>query len=82
MQIPSARNPLWKELIRSESEYAFEFLATKIILGRLNLKFRLNNSPEELDRCVYELVAFFEKNSHVPKVQNDLKLIFGEGVRI
>lgn len=82
MQLPSARNPLWKDLIRSENQYQFDFLATKIILGRLNLRYRLNNSPEELDRGVHELRLFFEKNAHLPKVQNDLKRVFGEGVKI
>lgn len=82
MQLPSARNPIWKDLIRRDNQYQFDFLATKIILSRLNLRCRLNNSPEELDRCVNELRAFFEKNLYLPKVQNDLKRVFGEGAII
>lgn len=79
MLLPSERNPVWKELILNENKYQFEFLATKIILGRLSLKCRINNSPEELYKCVHELHVFFVKNQHQPKVQNDLKMVFGEG---
>jgi hypothetical protein len=79
MQLPDEQNPVWKELIYGESQDQFDFLATKIILGRLSLRYRQNPSPQMIERCVQELRRFFDKNSHLPKVQADLKKIFGEG---
>lgn len=81
MKLPSEHHPIWKSLIRSRGQYQFEFLATKILLGRLNLKYRRNQSPQEMKKCVHELWTFFERNSDLPKAQNDLKKIFGKGAR-
>ena len=80
MPLPSEQDPIWKELICGGNQYQFDFLGTKIILGRLNLRYRQNQSPQETEKSVQELRAFFEKNSHLPKVQTDLQKVFGVGV--
>jgi len=80
MQLPGKQHPIWKGLIRSQGQYQFEFLATKLILGRLHLKYRRNRSHQEMEKCVHELWTFFKKNSDLPKIQNDLKKIFGKGI--
>ncbi len=79
MQLPGEQHPSWRKLIDSQGQYQFEFLATKIILFRLNLIYRRNQSPQQMENCVHELWTFFERNSNLPKVQNDLEKIFGEG---
>jgi hypothetical protein len=80
MQIPTEQNPIWEELISGESQHQFEFLGTKIILGRLRMRYRKCQSPQEVNKYVHELRTFFEKNLHLPKVQTDLKKVFGKEV--
>ncbi len=77
MLIPDKNSAGWKNAICKEGNYQFEFLGTKIILGRLGLKYRVNHTPQILNECVNELWDFFNKNSNIPKVQNDLKKLFG-----
>ena len=78
MQLPNKQHPIWQELIRRENHHHFEFLAATLLLGKLNLKCRLDKSPQEMERSIHELSSFFERNSHLPKVQSDLRRVFGE----
>lgn len=80
MQLPSEQHPIWQELINRKNHYHFEFLAATLLLGKLNLKCRLDKNPQEMERSIHELRSFFERNSHLPKVQSDLRRVFGEGL--
>lgn len=80
MQLPSEQHPIWQELIRGENRHHFEFLAATLLLGKLNLRCRLDKSPKEIERSVQELRTFFEKSLHLPKVQNDLRKVFGDAL--
>jgi hypothetical protein len=80
MQLPNEQNPIWQELVKRENHHNFDFLAATLLLGKLNLKCRLDKSPQEMERSIHELRSFFERNSHLPKVQNDLRRVFGEGL--
>ncbi|MCB0210903.1 MAG: hypothetical protein KDJ52_16305 [Anaerolineae bacterium] len=79
MKLPDEKNPIWKKLVCGERSYQFQFLGTKLILGRLNLRCKKSQSSQEVDACIRELRNFFEQNLHLPKVQIDLKQIFGPG---
>ena len=77
MEIPSQDDPRWEDLICKECKHKFSLFATKLMLGRLNLKYRMQKSPEILEESIKELREFFQKNIHLPKIQSDLKKIFG-----
>ncbi len=80
MQLPAPTHPKWVNVISGADVPPFEFLATKVLLGRLNLEYKKDPSPDKTNKSVLELRAFFEKNSNLPKVQADLNKIFGERV--
>lgn len=79
MRLPDTEHPAWLQVISGEKVHPYESLATKIILGRLNLKFRLDSSPEATEQYIQELRGYFEMNLRLPKVQADLARIFDQG---
>ena len=76
MVIPEENHPNWAKVISGQLSKNFEFLATKIIIGRLALNYKLNSTSEELKKCIQELRIFFQKHEQMPKAQADLKKIF------
>ncbi len=80
MDLPDKSHPVWRMLINNQNEYAFKFLATKIILGRLALQYKYSPTESMMAKAVEELQTFFERNKRSPYVKADLKMIFGEGV--
>lgn len=80
MHLPNAEHPAWLQVISGEKIYQYESLATKIILARLNMKFRQDSSPEAIYRYIEELREYFAMNLRLPKVQADLTKIFSQGV--
>ncbi len=75
MAIPGETHPGWLKVISGQGDHSMEFLATKLLLGRLNQSYKRDSSPANLKQCVLELREFFQKNEHLPKAQNDLKRI-------
>ena len=71
--IPSTSNPKWAQLIKGDLTYDYKFLALKIVLTRLQQKFKYNSA--ELPTSVDELNAFFTK--HQALLADDIKMIFG-----
>ncbi len=78
MIIPEESDPCWLRAISEEGSPKYELLATKILLGRLNLIYAMNPSRETAQKCVAELRTFFVWNKDLPKAQSDLKKIVGE----
>jgi hypothetical protein len=76
MIIPDRTSPIWKNLLSGEASYDLEFLAFKIMLGRLSAKYKMNPTTEMYDQCVDEATAFFNKTQHMALAQSDLKKIF------
>ena len=74
MDVPMASHPNWKKIIGEQSDVQFDFLATKILLGRLHLKYK--QEPSSISSCIEELREFFVKNENQPKVVADLNKIF------
>lgn len=77
MNVPEISEAKWDEVITTDKEYEFKFLATKILLGRLRLNYKNKNTADELQKCKSELRNFFEKNVNIPVAVNDLNEIFG-----
>jgi hypothetical protein len=80
MDVPPVTYSGWKDVVSGKARYQLEFLAAKILLGRLMLKVKNDPSPTMMNTCVQELHNLFAQNADLPNVQNDLKQIFG-GVR-
>ncbi len=81
MIIPPESDPRWIRAISGEENPSYELLATKILLGRLTLLYKMTPSPEITRKSVAELRDFFERNKDLPKAQADLKKIFNEAVK-
>ena len=77
MSLPAQTDPRWKNVIQLDRDYNFQFLATKILLGRLRLKYKQNQTPQTLENAATELYQFFSKNMNLPKAVNDLGEILG-----
>lgn len=78
MQLPSINHPIWKELITKRPEHQFEFFAFKLILSRMNMEYEKHPSPQAIETHARELKSFLEKNANLPKLQNDVRKLFGK----
>jgi hypothetical protein len=77
MKIPGNEAPAWSELIVSKKPITFQYLATKILVGRLVFTYQMDPSPANKAKCIDELISFFRKNIEIPTAQADLTTIFG-----
>ena len=75
MNLQPRYSPIWKKLITGEMSCDFEFLATKIFLGRARLVQISDTSDETLVSLANELFELFEKNKEHPAVLRDLERI-------
>jgi hypothetical protein len=77
MTIPPASDPKWRDVVTGKLKPTFEFMGINVLLCRVALAVTANPSPDSIAKGVGELRQIFEKNAAVPKVQSDLKKIFG-----
>ncbi|WP_419657494.1 hypothetical protein Dvar_66380 [Desulfosarcina variabilis str. Montpellier] len=75
MTIPNENHPGWLKAISGEGDFKFEFLATKMVMGRLNSNYKKDSSPAATKQLIADLRDFFQQNSKLPKAQADLKKI-------
>jgi hypothetical protein len=80
MDVPPVTYAGWRDIVSGKTRYQLEFLAAKILLGRLTLRVKNDPSPTMIYACAQELHNLFAENADLPNVQNDLKQILG-GVR-
>lgn len=66
----------WSDVILEKKHYGFEFLALRILVGRLAVSYRNDPTPETMRSCIQQLIGFFQ-NEKNPQAQKDLKKIFG-----
>jgi hypothetical protein len=76
MEIPDRTSPIWKNVLNNNASYDLEFLAYKMLLGRLALLYKNNPTEKVYNQCVDEACTFFSKTQHMPIAQADLKKIF------
>ena len=74
MSVPPVNHPNWAKAITTPQNYAFEYLATKILVGRLSMNYKQNAG--NLPTCVKELYDFFCANEKQPKAVADMNKIF------
>lgn len=74
VMIPPKSNLIWQDMVLGRRQYELKSLAAKILLNRILLSTKLDNSPQNVAKCVDEVYNFFVKNERV--VQDDIKQIF------
>ena len=52
-----------EDLIKKEAKYESTNLGLNLLISRLQRKYSVNPTPEELNNCLQEMKAFFEKYS-------------------
>lgn len=77
MAIPSPNDPKWKKVISGDNKPNIQFLGLKLLLGRLNMKYKKSPTDATVSECTSELIDFLNKNEHLPKVVSDMQTIFG-----
>ncbi len=77
MDVPPATHPVWSDIATGRLKPEFDFLAAKIIVGTISRKLASDQSMAHLWTYVHELREIFVQNADLPKVQRDLKKIFG-----
>nr|WP_319493409.1 hypothetical protein [uncultured Desulfobacter sp.] len=77
MAIPTPNDPKWKKVISGDNKPNIQFLGLKLLLGRLNMKYKKSPTDATVSECTSELIDFFKKNDHLPKVVGDIETIFG-----
>ncbi|SHI89537.1 hypothetical protein SAMN02745176_01728 [Lutispora thermophila DSM 19022] len=51
----------FEKLIKKQAKYESTVLGLNLLISRLQKKYSINQSPEELQICLQEMKAFFEK---------------------
>jgi len=55
----------FEKLIKKQAKYESTSLGLNLLISRLQRKYSVNPSPEELSKCLQEMKAFFEKFSSI-----------------
>ena len=79
MEVEKVPKQIWIDVITGKITAEFEFLAVKILLGRLRIDYRVDSSPEAVEKSVEELQGLFVKSRHIPSSQRDLQKILNSG---
>jgi len=74
----SSNIQVWSDIVSGKVRYEFEFLALKILLGRLMLDVERDPAPATVQRCAEEIRALLMKNANLPSAKRDLQKIFGQ----
>ena len=77
MKIPPASHPLWAELVTGKLNFTLTFLAAKIMLARVTKATELDPSTTVIYKAANDLRALYAAYPGLPKVKNDIELIFG-----
>jgi HAMP domain-containing protein len=77
--LPGVEAGEWEDVILEKKQYGFEFLALRILVGRLTVSYRNDPTAETLRKCTQHLINFFQ-NEKNPQAQKDLTKIFGGAV--
>ena len=75
MTIPPANDPIWKDMLLKRKSFDFEFLAVKMLLGRLIMDVERDPSDGNLEKCANQLRELLAKNEQLPSAQSDIQKI-------
>jgi hypothetical protein len=75
MTIPSASDVIWKDMLHKQKQFDFEFLALKMLLGRLIMDVEHDPSDANIEKCAIQLHDLLAKNQNLPSAMNDIQKI-------
>ncbi len=73
--VPPSTNAKWKDLVTGKTQYQFNLLGLRILMGRILLSTRTDPSLSNVNQAVEEIRDFFVKNEKI--ATQDLNKIFG-----
>ena len=79
MEVTDISDKVWRNIVTTDEDYGFSFLAVKILLFRLRLSVKQNPDQENISKCAGELKDLFLRTSHLPMAQKDLATISQSG---
>jgi hypothetical protein len=79
VNLPPPNDSIWRKLVTGETPCHFEFLATKIFLGRAQLVLFDGATEESINNLAAELRHLLEENITHPLVIKDLARLVGAG---
>ncbi len=79
MSVPPSTHRAWMDIVTGKEKHDFDFLAAKMVVGRVQMTVMQDPSVGTIQRCANEVREVFAKNSNLTKVKTDLAKIFGEG---
>jgi hypothetical protein len=77
MPIPPSSDIVWKDLLLRKKSYDFEFLALKMLLGRLIMDVERDPSLPNMEKCATQLHDLLIKNENLPSAKKDIQKIAG-----
>jgi hypothetical protein len=75
MQVPPVDHPCWEQLVSGKKKVSLGFLATKMMLVRLQMG--VVRGEVKVPNAVRELRELFQQNIDHTKVQDDLQRLMG-----
>jgi hypothetical protein len=75
MNVPLSTDKIWKDILQGRVKFNFEFLALKIMLGRLFREMERDPSPAMLQKCADEIYNLLSKNAQLPTAKRDIQKI-------
>lgn len=69
-------NPVWRELVLGEIQVKLNFLAGNILLSRLKMNLRKNQSEEEITKAARDIFELYNKSKDFPSAKKDLAELF------
>jgi|WetSurMetagenome_2_1015567.scaffolds.fasta_scaffold1790649_1 hypothetical protein len=79
MTVPASSHPIWKDVLNGKIKHDFQFLALKMMLGRIQITLKADPSQAQYAKCVEDLRNLLMQNANHPKVQNDLSMLLSNG---
>lgn len=73
--VPGKTDPRWKQIVTGNKEYNFSGLATKMLMMRVKMITKTDQSPAKVQEAIDIAHDFFMKNENI--VKDDIKLLFG-----
>ncbi len=75
MNVPLSTDKIWRDILQGRVKFDFQFLALKIMLGRLFRELERDPSPAMLQKCADEMYNLLSKNAQLPSAKHDIQKI-------
>ncbi|EIJ41242.1 hypothetical protein BegalDRAFT_0322 [Beggiatoa alba B18LD] len=78
--VPDKSEPLWRLLVTGQKGYKCQVVPASMMLARVIRSTQLDNSAENIDKCINEIHSFFTR--YEPILEQDIQAIFGSEQKI